>query len=114
MIVEVSRNMVTPNEFGVNYHSLVIKMKLFLLYYDIVCYIFAVCVFIVCFVYLMVFWGMNRGGSVEHDSESQIVELVWTRVPTIVVLTLCVLKVNFITKNLDSFSRETIKVIGHQ
>lgn len=89
-------------------------MKLFLLYYDIVCYIFAVCVFIVCFVYLMVFWKMRKGGRVSHDSENQIVELIWTSVPTIVVLTLCILKVKFITKNLDSFSRETIKVIGHQ
>lgn len=89
-------------------------MKLFLLYYDIVCYIFAVCVFIVCFVYLMVFWKMNKGGSVSHDSENQVVELIWTRIPTVIVLMLCILKVKFITKNLDSFSSETIKIIGHQ
>lgn len=89
-------------------------MKLFLLYYDIVCYIFAVCVFIVCFVYLMIFWKMNKGGRIGYKSENQIVELVWTSVPTIVVLTLCVLKVNFITKKLDLFRRETIKIVGHQ
>lgn len=91
-----------------------IRMKLFLLYYDIVCYIFAICVFIVCFVYIMVFWKMSKGGSVSYDSENQIVELIWTRIPTIVVLTLCILKIKFITKNLDSFSSETIKIISHQ
>lgn len=91
-----------------------IVMKLFLLYYDIVCYIFAVCVFIVCFVYFMIFWKLISGGSVMHDSENQIIEFVWTIVPTIVVLILCMLKIRFITKKLDSFSDETIKIIGHQ
>nr|BBB87206.1 cytochrome c oxidase subunit 2 [Rodentolepis nana] len=91
-----------------------VEMNLFLLYYDIVCYIFAVCVFIVCFVYLMVFWSMKNGGSIMYDSENQIVELVWTSIPTIVVLTLCILNVNFITNDLDSFSSETIKIVGHQ
>nr|BBB87194.1 cytochrome c oxidase subunit 2 [Hymenolepis microstoma] len=62
----------------------------------------------------MLFWGMNNGGSIGHESENQIVELVWTSIPTFVVLTLCVLNVNFITNNLDSFSSETIKIVGHQ
>lgn len=89
-------------------------MKLSLLYYDIVCYIFAVCVFIICFVYLMLLWKFNRGGSVRFESEKQLVELLWTILPTVIVLGLCVLNVKFITRNLDCFSDETIKIIGHQ
>lgn len=105
--------MVTLNEFGVNCLNLII-MKLFLLYYDIVCYICAMCVFIICFVYLSIFWKMSKGGATMYDSESQIIEFIWTSFPTIVVLMLCTLKIKFITKNLDSYSRETIKIIGHQ
>nr|YP_002117994.1 cytochrome c oxidase subunit II [Echinococcus ortleppi]ARO49970.1 cytochrome c oxidase subunit 2 [Echinococcus ortleppi]BAF56543.1 cytochrome c oxidase subunit 2 [Echinococcus ortleppi] len=90
-------------------------MNLSLLYYDIVCYIVAVCVFIICFVYVLLCWNVVVGvGTVEFSWENQIVELVWTVVPTVIVLVLCALNVNFITSDLDCFSSETIKVIGHQ
>lgn len=89
-------------------------MKLYLLYYDIVCYIFAVCVFIICFVYVMLYWKLNSRGSKGFKSEKQIVELVWTIIPTVIVLILCGLNVNFITKNLDTFCKETVKIVGHQ
>lgn len=89
-------------------------MKLYLLYYDIVCYIFAVCVFIICFVYLMLFWNLWSGGRKGFESEKQVVELIWTVLPTVIVLVLCALKVNFITKNLDTFCKDTVKIVGHQ
>lgn len=89
-------------------------MKLYLLYYDIVCYIFAVCVFIICFVYLMLFWNMRSGGRKGFESEKQVIELIWTVLPTIVVLVLCALKVKFITNNLDIFCKDTVKIVGHQ
>lgn len=89
-------------------------MKLSLLYYDIVCYIVAVCVFILCFVYLMLVWKVRRRGSVDIGSESQRVELIWTILPTIIVLVLCSLNVNFITSDLDCLSKETVKIVGHQ
>nr|YP_009327968.1 cytochrome c oxidase subunit II [Cladotaenia vulturi]APC62889.1 cytochrome c oxidase subunit II [Cladotaenia vulturi] len=90
-------------------------MNLSLLYYDIVCYIFAVCVFILCFVYLMLYWNVySGGGSVNFGSENNIIELLWTVIPTMIVLVLCALNVNFITSDLDCFSSETIKIIGHQ
>nr|YP_010286169.1 cytochrome c oxidase subunit II [Mosgovoyia sp. SQ20]UKS08007.1 cytochrome c oxidase subunit II [Mosgovoyia sp. SQ20] len=89
-------------------------MNLSLLYYDIVCYILAVCVFIVCFVYLMLFWNLSSGGSVSFGAEDQVTELLWTIVPTVVVLILCALNVNFITSDLDCFSVETVKIVGHQ
>nr|AWD27329.1 cytochrome c oxidase subunit 2 [Echinococcus granulosus] len=90
-------------------------MNLSLLYYDIVCYIVAVCVFIVCFVCVLLCWNVVFGvGTVNFGSENQIIELVWTVIPTVVVLVLCALNVNFITSDLDCFSSETIKVVGHQ
>nr|YP_007890991.1 cytochrome c oxidase subunit II [Hydatigera parva]BAN15663.1 cytochrome c oxidase subunit 2 [Hydatigera parva] len=90
-------------------------MNLSLLYYDIVCYIIAVCVFILCFVYIMLFWNLfMNSGSVNFGGENQTVELLWTVVPTMVVLILCSLNVNFITSDLDCFSSETIKIVGHQ
>nr|BBB87230.1 cytochrome c oxidase subunit 2 [Moniezia expansa] len=89
-------------------------MNVSLLYYDIVCYIIAVCVFILCFVYLMLFFNLKGIGSINFGSENQVVELLWTMIPTFIVLVLCVLNVNFITGGLDYFSEETIKVVGHQ
>nr|YP_001218753.1 cytochrome c oxidase subunit II [Echinococcus shiquicus]BAF56507.1 cytochrome oxidase subunit 2 [Echinococcus shiquicus] len=90
-------------------------MNLSLLYYDIVCYIVAVCVFIICFVYVMLCWNVVVGsGTVNFGGESQAIELVWTIIPTVIVLVLCSLNVNFITSDLDCFSSETIKVVGHQ
>nr|YP_001218777.1 cytochrome c oxidase subunit II [Echinococcus vogeli]BAF56531.1 cytochrome oxidase subunit 2 [Echinococcus vogeli] len=90
-------------------------MNLSLLYYDIVCYIVAVCVFIICFVYVLLCWNVVVGlGTVNFGGESQVVELVWTMVPTVIVLILCALNVNFITSDLDCFSSETVKIVGHQ
>nr|UEC44194.1 cytochrome c oxidase subunit II [Taenia tianguangfui] len=89
-------------------------MNLSLLYYDIVCYIIAVCMFILCFVYFMLWWNISGKGSVNFGGENQTVELLWTVIPTMVVLILCALNVNFITSNLDCYSSETIKIVGHQ
>nr|UFQ89020.1 cytochrome c oxidase subunit II [Acanthobothrium sp. MZUSP 8034] len=89
-------------------------MNFSIIYYDMVCYIIAVCIFIVCFVYFMIIWSSVSGGTVSLGADSQTVELIWTVIPTIIVLVLCSLNVNFITSGLDCFSEKTIKVIGHQ
>lgn len=89
-------------------------MKISLIYYDMVCYIIAVCVFIMCFVYFMLFWSYSSFGSVKLGSDKQTLELLWTVVPTFIVLVLCGLNVKFITGGLDLLSDKTIKVVGHQ
>nr|QXU59690.1 cytochrome c oxidase subunit 2 [Duthiersia expansa] len=89
-------------------------MNFSLLYYDIVCYVVALCSFIVVFVFVMLFWNSINGGSVNFGSENQAVELIWTIVPTFIVLVLCSLNVNFITAGLDSLAQESIKVVGRQ
>ncbi len=50
----------------------------------------------------------------KFGSDNQTVELLWTIVPTLIVLVLCSLKVKFITAGLNKLSQETIKVVGHQ
>ena len=99
---------------GLIANVILVVMKLSLLYYDIVCYIIAICIFILCFVYIMVGWNMGSNGRVDRGAENQLVEFIWTVIPTIIVLVLCSLNVNFITRDLDCLSRETVKVIGHQ
>nr|BDI27947.1 cytochrome c oxidase subunit 2 [Cylindrotaenia sp. MN-2022] len=89
-------------------------MNLSLLYYDIVCYVVAVCVFILCFVYWLLYWNSYSGGSVNFGGENQRLELLWTIVPTAIVLVLCALNVNFIASDLDCMSMETVKIVGHQ
>lgn len=89
-------------------------MKLSLLYYDIVCYILAVCRFLLCFVYFMLRWNLFRKGVFKISSENQRVEFIWTVIPTLVVLVLCALNVKFIVGDLGCLTMETVKVIGHQ
>lgn len=89
-------------------------MKFSVLYYDIICYVMALCIFIVSLVFFLLFWGACRGGTVKFGSDNQFVELGWTIIPTFIVLALCVLKVKFITSGLDSARDTVVKVVGHQ
>lgn len=114
-IVEVSRNKVTLDEFEVNCLRLYLTlMKLSLLYYDIICYTFALCVFLLCFVYLMLYWCISGVGAINVGSENQYIELLWTVIPTIIVLVLCALNVKFIVRDLGCLTEETVKIVGHQ
>lgn len=89
-------------------------MKFSILYYDIVCYVLALSIFIVFFVFFLLFWKSTSGGTVNFGGDKQVVELTWTFLPTIIVLVLCALKVKFITRGLDSFSSLTVKIVGRQ
>lgn len=40
--------------------------------------------------------------------------MLWTILPTVVVLVLCTLKVKFITGDLSCLSKNTVKIVGHQ
>nr|UFQ88744.1 cytochrome c oxidase subunit II [Rhinebothrium scobinae]UFQ88756.1 cytochrome c oxidase subunit II [Rhinebothrium scobinae] len=89
-------------------------MNVSIVYYDIVCYVIAVCIFILCFVYFLLYWNSFSAGSINFGADNQFIELTWTIIPTLVVLVLCVLNVNFITSGLDCLSSITIKIVGHQ
>ena len=49
-----------------------------------------------------------------YKSENQLLELVWTVVPTLLVLGLCIFKINYISEDLDYATDNTIKIVGHQ
>nr|UFQ88372.1 cytochrome c oxidase subunit II [Caulobothrium sp. LRP 10376] len=89
-------------------------MNILIIYYDIVCYVVAICIFILCFVYFMLYWNFFSRGSINFGADNQAIELIWTVIPTIIVLVLCSLNVNFITGGLDCSSDKTIKLVGHQ
>nr|UFQ89104.1 cytochrome c oxidase subunit II [Dollfusiella sp. MZUSP 7992] len=89
-------------------------MNFSVFYYDIVCYVVALCTFIVLFVFFMLYWNCFSGGSVNFGADNQVVELTWTVIPTLIVLVLCALNVNFITSGLDCYSDETVKITGYQ
>nr|QXU59678.1 cytochrome c oxidase subunit 2 [Cephalochlamys namaquensis] len=89
-------------------------MNVSLLYYDIVCYVVALCVFIVVFVFVFLYWNSVSGGSINFGADSQTIELVWTVIPTLIVLVLCSMNVNFLTAGLESWASENIKVVGRQ
>nr|ANF28269.1 cytochrome c oxidase subunit 2 [Schyzocotyle acheilognathi] len=89
-------------------------MNFSLLYYDIICFVVALCVFIVVFVFFMLYWDVTGGGTVNFGSDNQSIELIWTVIPTVVVLILCALNVNFLTGGLDNLSDNTICVVGRQ
>lgn len=89
-------------------------MKFSILYYDIVCFVVALCVFIVVFVFFMLYWNVKRGGRVKFGSDRQGIELIWTVIPTFIVLILCRLNVKFLTSGLESFTERTVCVVGRQ
>nr|YP_009175578.1 cytochrome c oxidase subunit II [Drepanidotaenia lanceolata]ALH16566.1 cytochrome c oxidase subunit 2 [Drepanidotaenia lanceolata] len=89
-------------------------MNLNLLYYEIICYMLGVAIFIISFVYLMLFWNFNSKGSIMFKSENQTLELVWTVFPTFLVLGLCMFNINYISEDLDYATDETVKIVGHQ
>lgn len=62
----------------------------------------------------MLYWGVFGKGIVMLNFDSQSVELMWTIIPTFVVLILCALNVKFIVGDLGSLTQRTVKIIGHQ
>lgn len=90
-------------------------MRTNILYFDIVSYISLLCIFIVFFVisiiiYLSFFVVGVRG----VDSDSSLLELVWTIIPTFGVFGLCALKVKFILRGVEGEVGKRVKIIGRQ
>nr|AXR86353.1 cytochrome c oxidase subunit 2 [Lamellodiscus spari] len=86
-----------------------------ILYFDIVCYISLLCVFIVVFVFsLILYLALFVGGVVGVDSESSFLEFVWTVIPTFGVLMLCFLNVSFVVNGIEGEVQNSVKIIGRQ
>jgi len=106
--------MVTTDESVVNCGSIITLMKFRILYYDIICYTIALCVFIVALVLFLLYWNISRGGCIKFGSDKQVLELAWTVIPTFIVVFLCSLKVKFITHGLGRATEDIVKIIGRQ
>nr|YP_009415145.1 cytochrome c oxidase subunit 2 [Breviscolex orientalis]ASL24598.1 cytochrome c oxidase subunit 2 [Breviscolex orientalis] len=89
-------------------------MNFSLIYYDVACYVVALCIFIVVGVGVILVWGITPLGVVSFGGDSQVVELSWTLVPTVVVLVLSVLNINYITDGLEDLADDCVGVVGHQ
>nr|YP_009524381.1 cytochrome c oxidase subunit II [Lepidotrema longipenis]AXR86341.1 cytochrome c oxidase subunit 2 [Lepidotrema longipenis] len=90
-------------------------MNLSILYMDVVSYISLLCIFIVVFVMAFLFYiVIFTKGVMAMDSESSMLELVWTIVPTFGVLFLCIFNVNFVLSNIEGEVDDTSKIIGRQ
>lgn len=62
----------------------------------------------------MLYWSIFRGGSIKLGSDKQYIELIWTIIPTVIVLMLCGLNVKYLTSTSESFVERTINVVGRQ
>nr|YP_009370873.1 cytochrome c oxidase subunit II [Khawia sinensis]ALK26537.1 cytochrome c oxidase subunit II [Khawia sinensis] len=89
-------------------------MNFSLIYYDVVCYIIALCFFISALVLFLLVWDISGPGVAWFGGDNQVVELGWTIVPTVVVIVLSILNSNYITDGMDDHPDVSIGVVGHQ
>nr|YP_011008457.1 cytochrome c oxidase subunit 2 [Dactylogyrus tuba]WCF76301.1 cytochrome c oxidase subunit 2 [Dactylogyrus tuba] len=86
-----------------------------ILYFDIVGYATALCVFITVATLAMLVLLVNyTGGLAEIKSESSMLELVWTVVPTFWVIVLCAMNVGAIMSDFEGQVGNSVKVVGRQ
>nr|YP_009544217.1 cytochrome c oxidase subunit II [Parabreviscolex niepini]AYO27343.1 cytochrome c oxidase subunit 2 [Parabreviscolex niepini] len=89
-------------------------MNFFLIYYDVICYTIALCIFISVLVLFLLIWNIFSSGVVSFGGDCQPIEFGWTLIPTAVVLILSAMNTNFITDGLDDLPDEYVGVVGHQ
>nr|YP_009415157.1 cytochrome c oxidase subunit 2 [Atractolytocestus huronensis]ASL24622.1 cytochrome c oxidase subunit 2 [Atractolytocestus huronensis] len=89
-------------------------MNISLIYYDVVCYVVALCILISILVLLALAWDILGVGVISFGGDNQVVELCWTIIPTSVVLVLAILNINYISDGLDGLADECVGVVGHQ
>nr|YP_009309700.1 cytochrome c oxidase subunit II [Gyrodactylus parvae]AKP19687.1 cytochrome c oxidase subunit II [Gyrodactylus parvae] len=90
-------------------------MSLSLIYYDIVTYTILLCTFLCIMVIYYLFEVSNLYNSnLLLSNEWNILELLWTVIPTVLVSILCVLNLSFIYFDSELEAEELIKVIGRQ
>nr|WCL38750.1 cytochrome c oxidase subunit 2 [Caryophyllaeus brachycollis] len=93
---------------------MLVNMNFSLIYYDVICYVVALCIFISILVLFLLVWNSTGVGVNSFGGDNQTIELGWTIIPTIVVLILSVLNSNYITDGQEDYPDVSIGVIGHQ
>uniref|UniRef100_A0AAU7AN97 Cytochrome c oxidase subunit 2 n=1 Tax=Gyrodactylus pseudorasborae TaxID=3032919 RepID=A0AAU7AN97_9PLAT len=90
-------------------------MSLSLIYYDIVTYTILLCTFLcIMVIYYLFEISSLYNSNLLLSNEWNILELLWTVIPTLLVSVLCVLNLSFIYFDSELEAEELIKVIGRQ
>lgn len=85
------------------------------LYLDLVGWVLLLCLFIPFWVLFLLFWQFFCFSDVKGlPREDNVVELVWTVLPTLVVGVLCFLNLRCVTYDAYRCVTSVVKVVGHQ
>nr|YP_001382130.1 cytochrome c oxidase subunit II [Trichobilharzia regenti]ABG91504.1 cytochrome c oxidase subunit II [Trichobilharzia regenti]BAV82963.1 cytochrome c oxidase subunit II [Trichobilharzia regenti] len=86
-----------------------------LIYYDLVVYIIGLCIFIPCWCMIIMYYQVYMyNGVVCLPNEEAVLELLWTLIPSILVLVLCFFNLHFLLYENSFVGTFPIKVVGHQ
>nr|YP_009572234.1 cytochrome c oxidase subunit II [Gyrodactylus gurleyi]AMZ79747.1 cytochrome c oxidase subunit II [Gyrodactylus gurleyi] len=90
-------------------------MSLSLIYYDIATYAILLCTFLcILVIYYLLELSFLYNSNLMLSNEWNLLELIWTVIPTILVSVLCVLNLSFIYFDSELEAEELVKVIGRQ
>nr|YP_001008362.1 cytochrome c oxidase subunit II [Gyrodactylus salaris]ABI74686.1 cytochrome c oxidase subunit II [Gyrodactylus salaris] len=90
-------------------------MSLSLIYYDIATYAILLCTFLcVMVIYYLLEVSKLYSSNLLLSEEWNILEFLWTVIPTVLVSVLCVLNLSFIYFDSELEAEELVKVIGRQ
>nr|YP_001974731.1 cytochrome c oxidase subunit II [Gyrodactylus derjavinoides]ABX59341.1 cytochrome c oxidase subunit II [Gyrodactylus derjavinoides] len=90
-------------------------MSLSLIYYDIATYAILLCTFLcILVIYYLIEVSYLYNSNLLLSNEWNILEFLWTVIPTVLVSVLCVLNLSFIYFDSELEAEELIKVIGRQ
>nr|YP_009251073.1 cytochrome c oxidase subunit II [Gyrodactylus kobayashii]AMZ79735.1 cytochrome c oxidase subunit II [Gyrodactylus kobayashii] len=90
-------------------------MSLSLIYYDIATYTILLCTFLcILVIYYLFELGMLYNSNLMLSNEWNLLEFVWTLIPTLLVSVLCILNLSFIYFDSELEAEELVKVIGRQ
>nr|NP_065431.3 cytochrome c oxidase subunit II [Schistosoma mekongi] len=87
-----------------------------LVYYNLVQYVLFLCCFIPlwCMIVMCYQIYVSRNMNVVLPSESPFLEFIWTLIPTLMVIVLCFLNINYLVCSKVSVMNEPVKIVGHQ
>nr|YP_009305442.1 cytochrome c oxidase subunit II [Gyrodactylus brachymystacis]AMO02267.1 cytochrome c oxidase subunit II [Gyrodactylus brachymystacis] len=90
-------------------------MSLSLIYYDIATYAILLCTFLcIMVIYYLLEVSKLYNSNLLLSNEWNILEFLWTVIPTVLVSVLCVLNLSFIYFDSELEAEELVKVIGRQ
>nr|YP_006460019.1 cytochrome c oxidase subunit II [Tetrancistrum nebulosi]ADN44057.1 cytochrome c oxidase subunit II [Tetrancistrum nebulosi] len=90
-------------------------MNLNILYFDIISYGIVLCVFIFFVVFTVLMYLLYfSSGTFMPKTESSLLEFLWTLLPTLSVIILCILNVYIVESEGEEKVGDSVKVVGRQ